>query len=314
MGDVLGVDAGVAAPFVITAPLPDSVVDRAKTAKRLSEREEWRIRQRDGKTAENKRPPGVSFWAANGWIAVPALFVGGALAFLVQLAAKGLGALFGFSPGLTWLWVLVIGSAVSGLVLLVREEDARDRAVKELEAAQHTFTAPEDRALIAGGHRSALAMIDLWARLPLNEELDISRLRKKLCELAGALANRRKLEDTVANLRTATVGVPKGSSAARDLEANIAHLDSMYQAADAEARRHTGDLAKLARLCRSLYDERQAISRAQQASRQAEAVLGTVSTVVRPIAEDTDSTTRQVAVILDAYRELDQNSDKNSAA
>ena len=306
MSDELGVDAeDGSAPFVITAPLGQSVIERAETARRLTEREEWRARQREGKVADGESPPGTSFWAANGWIPLVAVLPALVLALVVQVAAKVLGALFGFGPGLAWLWALLIGFAASGFAVLMLEEDQRERAVAALEAARRTFTDPYDKALIAGGHRAALSVTGLWPRLPLGEELDISRLRRKLFRLAGELARRRELEDTAASLRGATVGVPAGSDVARDLAAQITQADALYQAADAEAQRHAADLAHLARLCRGLHDERQAIARARQASLKAEPVLGTVATSVRPPAEDTSSTARQVADILRAYHEFD---------
>ena len=216
--------------------------------------------------AHGETPPGTSFWEANGWIPLVAVLPAVVLAFLVQLAAKVLGALFGFGPGLAWLWALLIGFAVSSFVGLLMVEDHRDRAAAALADARREFTDPHDKALIAAGHRSALAVTGLWPRLPLGEELDVSRLRRKLCTLAGVLARRRELADTAASLRGATAGVPAGSDVARDLAAKITRADALYQAVDAEAQRHAADLADLARLCRRLHDERQAIARARQAS------------------------------------------------
>src|SRR5579859_7871136 len=104
MSDELGVDAGDgSAPFVITEPLGQSVIDSAETARRLAEREEWRERRREGKVADGESPPGTSFWAANGWIPLVALVPALALTLVVQVAAKVLGWLFGFGPGLAWL-------------------------------------------------------------------------------------------------------------------------------------------------------------------------------------------------------------------
>ena len=315
MSDELGVDAGDgSAPFVITEPLGQSVIDSAETARRLAEREEWRERRREGKVADGESPPGTSFWAANGWIPVVALVPALALTLVVQVAAKVLGWLFGFGPGLAWLWALLIGFAVSSFVGLLMVEDHRDRAAAALADARREFTDPHDKALIAAGHRSALAVTGLWPRLPLGEELDVSRLRRKLCTLAGVLARRRELEDAAAGLRAATAGLPAGSDAARALAAQITQADTLYQAADAQAQQHAGDLADLARRCRALHDERQAVARARQASLKAEPILGALATAVRPPAEDTASTARQVAEILRAYRELDPGEGSSPAA
>jgi hypothetical protein len=87
----------------------------------------------------------------------------------------------------------------------------------------------------------------------------------------------------------------------------------MYQAAGAEARRNAADLTGLAGRCRRLHDEQLATAKARQVSRQAEAVLGTVATAVRPLAEDTRASLRQIADILDAYHNLDSGAEDSSA-
>lgn len=300
-------------PFVITAELPERVMQRAEVARQLEAREEWRSRQRKGEVlGDRESPPGVSFWEANWHVPLTALVVGALLALLVQLVAKGLGALFGFGPGLAWLWAFVIGFVVVGGALLMWEGEERDRAVRLLETNQHTVTDPYGKALIGGAHRDALAVIELWPGLHLGEELDASRLHGKLWRLAGALASRSELEQIADNLRKATFGVPAGSETARDLDAQIAQADAMFQTANAEAQRNAAELSGLAGECRRLHDERLAIARAQQVSRQAEAVLGTVATAVRPLAEDAGASRRQVAGILDAYHRLDSDAEDSS--
>jgi hypothetical protein len=301
-------------PFVITAELPEVVLRRAKVARQLEAREEWRSRQREGEVpADSKSPPGISFWEANGHVPVLALVAGFALALLAQLIAKGLGALFGFSPGLTWLWAFLVGFAVTAGVRVMWEDEERNRAVSLLEANQRTVTDPFGKALISGAHRDALAVIELWPHLPLGEELDVSKLHNKLWMLAGALVNRCQFEEIADNLRTATVGVPSGSKMARDLDAQIAQADAMFQTANTKAQRNAAALTGLAKMCRCLHDERLAVARAQQVSRQAEAVLGTVATAVRTEVQD-NGEARQIADILDAYHRLDSDEDGSSAS
>ena len=104
------------------------MIDSAETARRLAEREEWRERRREGKVADGESPPCTSLsWAANGWIPLVALVPALALTLVVQVAAKVLGWLFGFGPGLAWPRALLIGFAVSSFVGLLMVEDHRDR-------------------------------------------------------------------------------------------------------------------------------------------------------------------------------------------
>jgi len=100
---------------------------------------------------------------------------------------------------------------------------------------------------------------------------------------------------------------------ARELDAQIEQADAMFQTANTKAQRNAAALTGLAKMCRRLHDERLAIARARQVSRQAEAVLGTVATAVRPQVQD-NGEARQIADILDAYHRLDSDEDGSFAS
>ena len=118
------------------------------------------------------------------------------------------------------------------------------------------------------------------------------------------LPERRRLAETLTQLRQATIGVPADDPAAAELAIKIARADALHRAKDADARERLEHLRDLAVRCQRFHDEQEAIRRARLVSRQADAVLGTVATTLRQSTEDIGSFTQQVAAVLDAYRKL----------
>ena len=118
------------------------------------------------------------------------------------------------------------------------------------------------------------------------------------------LPERRRLAETLTQLRQATIGVPADDPAAAELAIKIARADALHRAKDADASGRLEHLRDLAVRCQRFHDEQEAIRRARLVSRQADAVLGTVATTLRQSTEDIGSFTQQVAAVLDAYRKL----------
>ena len=233
MSDELGVDASDgSAPFVITEPLGQPVIDSAETARRLAEREEWR--RGGGRARSPTASPRPVPRSGRRTGADPA--GRGAPGPGVRPRGPGRGRVLAWCCRVRPRAGLGVGAAdrfaVSSFVGLLVVEDHRDRAAAALAAARREFTDPHDKALIAAGHRSALAVTGLRPRLPLyGEELDISRLRRKLW-LAGILARRRELEDAAASLRAATAGLPGAATRPAPWPPRSPRPTALYQAAD----------------------------------------------------------------------------------
>jgi hypothetical protein len=308
MTDALGVDLDIrdtSAPFVVTAELPESVVRNAEFVLKLRERREWNSARARGEIpASRKTPPGLAQWEA--WVGPlgAGLFVAVAFGILVQLITEGLGHLFGFRPGPVGVIMGLVAGFLTCTALWSFQEDKRHRDIRHLEANQRKITDSLDRSEMLKAHRAAMTVVKLWPNLPVPDGPVEPRLRRALWELAGVVPERRALAATLADLRQATVGVPTNDPAAAELAIKIARADALHRAKDTEVRERIGHLSELAARCQRFDNEQLAIRRARQVSRQADAVLGTVTTAVPQSREDIGSFTQQVAVVLDAYREV----------
>lgn len=317
MADVLSVDLGSgddSAPLVITGPLPASVEQNLEFVRQRRIRDEWRSRVKRGeitRTASEAPPPGLSAWLEwRGPLVVGAGVWLGLLVVVGGLAAM-LGHLFGFRPGSAGLWVAVIGGLVAGAAVLFRQDHMRDRDMKLLEANQRKITDPWDRRQMIDAHRAANTVLEVWPHLPLDEGDVKPWLRAALWQLASVFPERQQLHDMSTELSRATWGVPAGDPAAAELAVRIAHAKALHQARDDEVRERIEHLKALASRCQQFHNEQQAIRRAWQVSRRADAVLSTFGSngqaagaAGRRQAEDIGALDQHVAAVLDAYRKL----------
>ena len=226
------------------------------------------------------------------------------LGLLVQLVAEGLGHLFGFRPGLVGVWVGLLGGALTGVAVLLWQDRARDRDAKVLAANQREISDTADKVQMIEAHTAAMKVSELWPQLPVREGPVEPLLRKALWDLSGELLARRRLADTLTDLRQAAVGVPADNPAANELQAQIRRADTLHKARDAEVTDRIGRLHTLAARCVRFCDEQAAIKRAQQANRSADAVLGAVQPVDRQPVDQIGAFTQQLDAVLDAYRRL----------
>ncbi len=317
MADALGVDLNAkddSAPFVITGPLPESVERNVEFVRQRRVRDEWRSRVKRGeitRTPSATPPPGLSAWFEWQLPLVVGGGVGLGLLVVVSLLAAALGHLFGFHPGSVGIWVGVLGGLAVGLAVQLRQDHARDRDMKLLVANQRKITDPWDQRQMIEAHQAAKAVMDVWPHLPLDEGDVIPRLRTALWQLANVLPERQQLHDTLTELSRATWGVPANDPAAAELAVRIAHAKALHQAKDDEVRQRIEHLKALASRCQRFHDERRAIHRARQVSRQADSVLRTFgssgqttgATGQQP-AGDMGAFTQHIAAVLDAYRKL----------
>jgi hypothetical protein len=317
MASVLGVDLGSgddSAPLVITGPLPGSVERNVEFVRQRRVRDEWRSRVKRGeitRTPSATPPPGLSAWFE--W-QLPLVIGGGVglgLLVVVSLLTAGLGHLFGFHPGSIGIWVGVIGGLAAGLAVQLRQDHVRNRDMRLLGANQRKITDYWDRRQMIEAHQAAKTVLEVWPHLPLGEGDVEPRLHAALWQLASVFPERQQLHDTLTELSRATWGVPAGDPAAAELAARITHAKALHQARDDEVLERIEHLKALASRCQQFHNEQQAIRRAWQVSRQADAVLSTFgpnsqaagAAYQRP-AEDIGALDQHVAAVLDAYRKL----------
>jgi hypothetical protein len=317
MASALGVDLGSgddSAPLVITGPLPGSVEQNVEFVRQRRVRDEWRSRVKRGeitRTPSETPPPGLSAWLEwRGPLMAGAAVCLGLLVVVGGLAAA-LGHMFGFRPGSVGLWVAVVGGLMAGTAVLVRQDHVRDRDMKLLEANQRKITDPWDRRQLIEAHQAAKTVLEVWPHLPLGEGDVKPRLRAALWQLASVFPERQQLHDMLTELSRATWGVPAGDPAAAELAARIAHAKALRQARDDEVHERIEHLKALASRCQQFHNEQQAIRRAWQVSRQADALLSTfgpngqaAGAAGQQPAEDIGALDQHVAAVLDAYRKL----------
>lgn len=234
-------------------------------------------------------PPGP-FWPADAWVHA--------------LYATGLTAAAAVAMAINWLAPPAVvrgflGMAAATMFLLVgyvlvRTPTQRGRAMRRY------LTDPRDRSAFEAAAADADRTRLTWPALErLASPTDpTGTLERALWDLAQALAERGKLRAADRELR-ASVGDPIGAgslfTAVTDRQAEIARR---LIEVDAEVRRRTGQLRRLARLCQDFLEHRQAQSRARMRVTAADALLGTLGSRPEPdLVERTE-------VVLAAYREL----------
>ncbi|MER7007385.1 hypothetical protein ABT297_30680 [Dactylosporangium sp. NPDC000555] len=230
------------------------------------------------------------FWPVDRW--VHALYAAGlTAAAAVALAINWLGP-----PAVVRTFLAVVAATMFLLVgyMLVRTPTRRGQAMRRY------LTDPRDRTEFETAAANADRIRLTWPALErLGEPTDpTATLERALWDLAQALAERGELRAADRDLR-ASVGDPIGAgslfSAVTDRQAEIARR---LTEVDAEVRRRSGQLRKLAVLCQDFLDQRAAQSRARIRVTAADALLGSLRARPEPdLVERTE-------VVLAAYQEL----------
>lgn len=308
MTDVLGVDLDETtylASFVITAPLPESVVKNAELVRQITARQEWDQRKAKGEILEDEEPPpGPTAWMLAEPSVITGVVVGLVLGLLVQLIADGLGHVFGFTPGLVGLWTGLFAAPVVFVAMDWWQGRVRDRDAKLLRSNQRVITNLTDKAQIANAHAAAMTVSQLWPQLPMQEGPVEPRLRNALWDLSADLLARRRLTETLSDLRGAAVGVPPTNPAAREVAERIERAEAWHHARDNAVQQRIERLRTLADRCQRFHDEQTAIRRAQQANLRADALLGADQVTEPPPNDEIGTFTQRLDAVLEAYRRL----------
>ncbi|MEV8513201.1 hypothetical protein [Dactylosporangium sp. NPDC051484] len=238
----------------------------------------------------SRAPDAGPFWPVDKW--VHALYAAGlTAAAAVALAINWLGP-----PAVVRTFLAVVAATMFLLVgyMLVRTPTRRGQAMRRY------LTDPRDRTEFETAAANADRIRLTWPALErLGEPSDpTATLERALWDLAQALAERGELRAADRDLR-ASVGDPIGAgslfSAVTDRQAEIA---GRLTEVDAEVRRRSGQLRKLAVLCQDFLDQRAAQSRARMRVTAADALLGSLRSRPEPdLVERTE-------VVLAAYQEL----------
>ncbi|WP_432834897.1 hypothetical protein [Dactylosporangium sp. CA-092794] len=234
--------------------------------------------------------PAGPFWPADKW--VHALYAAG----LTAAAAVALAINWLAPPAVIRTFLALVAATMFLLVgyLLVRTPTRRGQAMRRY------LTDPRDRTDFETAAANADRIRLTWPALErMAEPADPTpTLERALWELAHALAERGELRAADRDLR-ASVGEPIGAgslfSAVTDRQAEIARR---LTEVDAEVRRRSAQLRRLAVLCQDFLEYRSAQTRARLRVTTADALLGSLRSRPEPdLVERTE-------VVLAAYREL----------
>lgn len=245
---------------------------------------------------ETRRAKHGPYWPVDGWVHV--LYAAGlTAAAVVALAINWLAP-----PSFVRAFLAVVAATMFLLVgyVLVRTPARRERALRQF------LTDPRDRTAFetAAAHADRIRLT--WPALErLGDPTDPTDiLERALWELAEALAERGELRAADRALR-ASVGDPIGAgslfTAVTDRQAEIARK---LIAMDAEVRRRTGQLRRLAQLCQEFLDQRAAQTRARVRVTAAETLLGSIAARPNRGPEPAGTLTERTETVLAAYREL----------
>ncbi|UWZ37396.1 hypothetical protein Drose_03690 [Dactylosporangium roseum] len=245
---------------------------------------------------ETMRARGGPFWPADPWVHV--------------LYGAGLTAAAIVALTINWLAPppfarSLLGSIAATIFLvsgyaLVRVPTRRGRAMRQF------LTDPRDRVAFETAAADADRIRLTWPALErLGEPTDPTGiLERALWDLAEALAERGKLRAVDRNLRQ-SVGEPIGAgslfTAVTDRQAEITRR---LTEVDAEVRRRTGQLRRLAQLCQEFLDHRAAQRRARMRVTAADALLGSIATRPDRGNEPAGTLTERTETVLAAYRDL----------
>ena len=184
---------------MITAELPESVLQTVEFVRQRRVRDEWRARKARGEIPASAT---TSTWtlalarmgeAAHGWRSG-----GAAFGSLVQVIAGVLGALVRFRPGPVGLLAGILGAAVACFALQ-SWQDVPDKPTWSCWRLTSGRSPVGRTSQMIEAHKAAVAVIDLWPHLPVREEPALPQLRKALWFLAEKLPDRQQLAATLGN-------------------------------------------------------------------------------------------------------------------
>lgn len=122
-------------------------------------------------------------------------------------------------------------------------------------------------------------------------------------QFSGVLLERRKITDTLRDLRQAAVGLPVRGPTAIKVTQQTDTADARHEELDADVKRRLAQLSTLATECRRLHAEHNAVLQAKEVVRSAGTTLG------RAGGHEPDQSgecAERAARVLSAYRSLVQ--------
>jgi hypothetical protein len=293
------------APVVVTPPLPDPVLRHAEQSRQLEKRREWQERKRRGFVSEDETPPPApSLWQQ---VEVPVL--GGAATVLlvglpVQAIAALVGHLFGFRIGLFGWWVGMVAGFLVALGRYEWQEHARSRDAQRVADSRREITHPGDRAELLDALQRATAVTQLWPELPLDLGPAEPPLHQLLSDLSGELIERRRFTQTLGALRESAMELPSGCPTSQDVAERIKHVEIRRRVYAARVDELLKRVRELDERCDRLHQELQAITRAREANRRADEVLGGVLVAKRVSESDLGVDPQRIEDVLSAYSKL----------
>jgi hypothetical protein len=163
---------------------------------------------------------------------------------------------------------------------------------------------PGDRTELLDALQRAKKVVQVWPKLPIDVGPVEKSLHQLLSDLSGELAERRKFIRTLGELRQSAMELPPGCPDSQDVAERIAHVGIRRRVYAAQVDELVKRVRELDERCDRLRQELRAITRAREANRRADEVLGGILVAKRVSAGDLGVDPQRSEDVLSAYRKL----------